>query len=42
MEAATIDDAQRFAFEEPYWLADIYASVTVSRFRSAEAGTMWD
>jgi uncharacterized protein len=42
VEAATIDDARRFALEEPYWLADIYASVTVSRFRSAEAGTMWD
>jgi uncharacterized protein len=25
VEAATIDDARRFAFEEPYWLAGVYA-----------------
>jgi hypothetical protein len=42
LEAPTIADARRFAFEEPYWLAGVYASVTISRFRSARAGTMWD
>lgn len=42
VEAATLDDARRFAYEEPYWLAGVYASVTVARFHSARAGTMWD
>ena len=37
-----IEDAQRFAFEEPYWLAGVYASVSVTRFHNALPGTMWD
>lgn len=42
VEAATMEDARRFAFEEPYWLAGIYASVTVARFHTVREGTMWD
>ncbi len=42
LEAATIGDARRFAFQEPYWLAEVYASVTVTRFHNARGGSMWD
>lgn len=42
VEAASMDDARRFAFEEPYWLAGVYASVTVTRFHTVREGTMWD
>ena len=42
LEADTIGAARRFAFDEPYWLAGVYASVTVDRFHNARGGTMWD
>jgi uncharacterized protein YciI len=42
LEAATIDAARRFALDEPFWLAGVYASVTVDRFHNARGGTMWD
>lgn len=42
VEAVALEDARRFAYEEPYWRAGVYASVTVSRFHSVRAGTMWD
>jgi uncharacterized protein YciI len=42
VEADSIEDAQRFAFDEPYWLAGLYASVTVTRLQPALDGTMWD
>jgi uncharacterized protein len=42
IDAATIDDARRFAVQEPYWLAGVYASVTVTRFQNALRGSMWD
>jgi uncharacterized protein len=35
-------EAHRFAFDEPYSLAGVYSSVTVTRFHSALTGTMWD
>lgn len=37
-----MEDARRFAFEEPYWLAGIYDSLTIARFQTARDGTMWD
>ena len=42
LEADSAEEAQRFAFEEPYWLAGLYASVRIARFQNALAGTMWD
>jgi uncharacterized protein YciI len=42
VQAETLEDARRFAFEEPYWLAGVYASVAVTRLLSARGGTMWD
>jgi uncharacterized protein len=42
IEAGSLHDARRFAFEEPYWLAGLYASVMVTRFESALGRTMWD
>jgi uncharacterized protein YciI len=42
IEAPTIQDARRFAFLEPYWLAGVYASVSVTGFQNALDGSMWD
>lgn len=42
VEAAAMEDARRFALEEPYWLAGVYASVTVTRIHPVREGTMWD
>lgn len=42
IEAADTDEVWRFAYDEPYWRAGLYASVTVSRLRSALDGSMWD
>jgi uncharacterized protein len=42
IEAPSINDARRFAFLEPYWLAGVYASVTVTRFQNAVDGSMQD
>lgn len=42
LDAPSTAEAQRFAFGEPYWLADVYASVTITRFHNALTGTMWD
>jgi uncharacterized protein YciI len=42
VEATTIEQARLFAFHEPYWLAGVYASVTVTRFQNALGGSMWD
>jgi uncharacterized protein len=42
LDASSIEEAQRFAFGEPYWLAGVYASVTITQFRNALPGTMWD
>jgi uncharacterized protein YciI len=42
LDASSTAEAQRFAFGEPYWLADVYASVTITRFQNALTGTMWD
>ena len=42
VHAATIEEARRFAFEEPYWLAGVYASVSVTRFHNARSDSMWD
>ena len=42
VHAATIEEARRFAFEEPYWLAGLYASVAVTRFHSARRGSTWE
>jgi uncharacterized protein YciI len=35
-------DAQRFAKEEPYYRANLYASVTVIRFKNLIRQTMWE
>ncbi len=35
LEAASLEDARRFAFEEPFWIAGVYASVTVAPFHNA-------
>jgi uncharacterized protein YciI len=35
-------DAQRFAKEEPYYQANLYSSVTVTRFRNLLRQTMWE
>lgn len=37
-----MEDARRFAFEEPYWLEGVYASVNVAHFHPVREGTMWD
>lgn len=42
IETATIDEARQLAFQEPYWLEGLYASVTVTRMQSALDGSMWD
>lgn len=39
--AASAADAQRFADEEPYHQARLYADVTVTRFESLLTETMW-
>jgi uncharacterized protein len=40
--AASLLDAQRFAEEEPYYQANLYSSLTVSRFRNLLRQTMWE
>jgi uncharacterized protein len=40
--AASLLDAQRFAEEEPYYQANLYSSVTVTRFRNLLRQTMWE
>ena len=35
-------DAQRFAEEEPYYQANLYSGVTVTRFRNLLRQTMWE
>jgi uncharacterized protein YciI len=40
--SASFLDAQRFAKEEPYYQANLYSSVTVTRFRNLLRQTMWE
>jgi hypothetical protein len=40
--SASSIDAQRFAKEEPYYRANLYSSVTVTRFRNLLGQTMWE
>lgn len=42
LDAPDLEEARRFALDEPYWRAGVYASVTVSLFHNAMSGTMWD
>lgn len=42
LRTGTIQDARWFAFGDPYWLANVYASVTVTRMHTVRNGTMWD
>jgi uncharacterized protein YciI len=40
--AASSLDAQRFAREEPFYRANLYSGVTVTRFRNLLRQTMWE
>lgn len=42
LTASSADEAQRFADEEPYRRANLYASVTVTRFENLLGQTMWE
>jgi uncharacterized protein YciI len=42
VEVADGEAARRFAFEEPFWRAGLYASVAVNRFYNAVNQTMWE
>ncbi len=42
VDASGVDEARRFAAEEPYRLAGLYGSVTITRLLNTLDGTMWD
>lgn len=42
LSTRTIQDARRFASEDPYRLANVYASLTVTRMCPVRDGTMWE
>jgi hypothetical protein len=40
--SASLNDAQRFAREEPFYQANLYSSLSVTRFRNLLGQTMWE
>jgi uncharacterized protein YciI len=42
LEVPDADAAERFAYDEPYYLAGVFADVLVHRFHKRVGTTMWD